>query len=150
MRPNHNNNKQRMRGRHRNNKPSNPLARSYESNGPDVKVRGNPQHIVEKYSQLARDAQVAGDPVLAEAYLQHAEHYYRIIAAAQAAMTQQQREQHAQQQQNRSQGHNGDSNGNGNGADHHGGEQETQEGATVEAIRQPAPVQPIEDDQPVV
>lgn len=88
MRPNHNNNKQRMRGRHRNNKPSNPLARSYESNGPDVKVRGNPQHIVEKYSQLARDAQVAGDPVLAEAYLQHAEHYYRIITAAHAAMAQ--------------------------------------------------------------
>lgn len=87
MRPNHGNNK-RMRGRHRNSKPSNPLARSYESNGPDVKVRGNPQHIVEKYSQLARDAQVAGDPVLAEAYLQHAEHYFRIITAAQAAMAQ--------------------------------------------------------------
>jgi hypothetical protein len=85
MRPNHSN--KRMRGRH-NRKPSNPLARSYESNGPDVKVRGTPQHIVEKYSQLARDAQVAGDPVLAEAYLQHAEHYFRIITAAHAALAQ--------------------------------------------------------------
>jgi hypothetical protein len=63
----------------------NPLTRSYESNGPDVKVRGTPQHIAEKYMQLARDAHSSGDTVMAEAYLQHAEHYYRIIAAAQNA-----------------------------------------------------------------
>jgi Domain of unknown function (DUF4167) len=63
----------------------NPLTRSYESNGPDVKVRGTPQHIAEKYMQLARDANSSGDNVMAEAYLQHAEHYYRIIAAAQNA-----------------------------------------------------------------
>jgi hypothetical protein len=63
----------------------NPLTRSYESNGPDVKVRGTPQHIAEKYVQLARDAHSSGDTVMAESYLQHAEHYYRIIAAAQHA-----------------------------------------------------------------
>ena len=88
MRPNHKNNNNRMRGRHR--KQSNPLTRSYESNGPDIKVRGTPQHIVEKYAQLARDAQVSGDPVLAEAYLQHAEHYFRIISAAQQEAARQQ------------------------------------------------------------
>lgn len=88
MRPNHKNNNNRMRGRHR--KQSNPLTRSYESNGPDIKVRGTPQHIVEKYAQLARDAQVSGDPVLAEAYLQHAEHYFRIISAAQQEIARQQ------------------------------------------------------------
>jgi hypothetical protein len=71
-----------MRGRNRNKGP-NPLTRSYESNGPDVKIRGTAQHIAEKYSQLARDAQASGDPVSAENYLQHAEHYFRIIAAAQ-------------------------------------------------------------------
>jgi hypothetical protein len=71
-----------MRGRNRNKGP-NPLTRSYESNGPDVKIRGTAQHIAEKYSQLARDAQASGDPVAAENYLQHAEHYYRIIATAQ-------------------------------------------------------------------
>jgi Domain of unknown function (DUF4167) len=60
----------------------NPLTRSYESNGPDVKVRGTPQHIAEKYVQLARDAHTASDIVMAESYLQHAEHYYRIISAA--------------------------------------------------------------------
>jgi hypothetical protein len=66
----------------------NPLTRSYESNGPDVKVRGTPQHIAEKYVQLARDAHSSGDTVMAESYLQHAEHYYRIIAAAQNAQQQ--------------------------------------------------------------
>jgi len=73
-----------MRGRN-NRKGPNPLTRAYESNGPDVKVRGTAQHIAEKYLQLARDAQSSGDPVMAESYLQHAEHYYRLIAAAMAA-----------------------------------------------------------------
>src|SRR5215813_3687949 len=77
----------RMRGRghghggHRKN--HNPMSRVYESNGPDVKIRGNPGHIAEKYVQLARDAQASGDPISAENYYQHAEHYYRLIAAAQ-------------------------------------------------------------------
>src|SRR6266850_7628377 len=73
----------RMRGRNQHRKSHNPMARVYESNGPDVKIRGNPSHIAEKYVQLARDAQSSGDPVAAENYYQHAEHYYRLIAAAQ-------------------------------------------------------------------
>ena len=77
MRPGQN---KRMRGRNR--RGPNPLTRSYESNGPDVKVRGTAQHIAEKYTQLARDAHLAGDPVAAESYLQHAEHYYRLIQSA--------------------------------------------------------------------
>src|ERR1700722_14127266 len=74
-----------MRGRNGNRKGPNPLSRSYESNGPDVKIRGTAHHIGEKYLQLARDAQSSGDPVMAESYLQHAEHYFRLIAAAQQA-----------------------------------------------------------------
>ena len=94
MRPNQNNNK-RLRGRsnggsNNNRRGPNPLTRSYESNGPDVKVRGTAAHVTEKYVQLARDAHVAGDTVAAENYLQHAEHYYRIIATAQAAQLLQQ------------------------------------------------------------
>jgi hypothetical protein len=81
MRPGQN---KRMRGRNHRKGP-NPLTRSFESNGPDVKIRGTAQHIAEKYLQLARDAQSSGDPVMAESYLQHAEHYYRVIAAAQQA-----------------------------------------------------------------
>src|SRR5262249_39952148 len=76
----------RMRGRNR--KGPNPLTRSYESNGGDVKLRGPARHIAEKYVQLARDAQSSGDRVAAENYFQHAEHYYRIVAAAQAQMPQ--------------------------------------------------------------
>ena len=90
MRPNHQN--KRMRGRNRGSsggggggggKGPNPLTRSYESNGPDVKVRGTAQSIAEKYVQLGRDAQATGDYVAAESFFQHAEHYFRLIAAAQ-------------------------------------------------------------------
>ncbi len=63
---------------------SNPLTRTYESNGPDVKIRGTARHLAEKYLQLARDAHTGGNPVAAENYLQHDEHYFRLIAAAQA------------------------------------------------------------------
>jgi hypothetical protein len=80
----------RMRGRNRKGGGSggghhhqNPLSRMYESNGPDVKIRGTASHVAEKYLQLARDAQSSGDPVSAENYYQHAEHYFRLIAAAQ-------------------------------------------------------------------
>lgn len=85
MRPNQQSNKNRSRGRNNNGgrKHLNPLSRNYESNGPDVKVRGNAAHVAEKYLQLARDAQSSGDSVMAENYLQHAEHYFRIVAAAQ-------------------------------------------------------------------
>jgi hypothetical protein len=85
----------RMRGRnnnnnHNNNRRShNPLTRVYESNGPDVKIRGTANHVAEKYLQLARDAQSSGDPVSAENYFQHAEHYFRLIAAAQEQFRQQ-------------------------------------------------------------
>lgn len=81
-----------MRGRNR--KGPNPLSRSFESNGPDVKIRGTAAHIAEKYVTLARDAASSGDRVAEQNYLQHAEHYFRIVAAAQAQMPQ------AQQQQN--------------------------------------------------
>ncbi len=80
-------NNKRMRGRNNNNnnnrKSSNPLTRVYESNGPDIKIRGTASHVAEKYIQLARDSQASGDPVAAENYYQHAEHYFRMIAAAQ-------------------------------------------------------------------
>jgi hypothetical protein len=75
---------QNRRGRGRGRKPQNPLARSFESNGPDVKIRGTAAHIAEKYMSLARDALASGDLISAESYFQHAEHYNRIIMAAQS------------------------------------------------------------------
>ncbi|AHA27933.1 DUF4167 domain-containing protein [Candidatus Liberibacter americanus] len=67
-----------------NRKNINPLVRNYDSAGYEVKVRGTAQHIAERYSTLARDAISAGDYVVAENHFQHAEHYNRIIALAQA------------------------------------------------------------------
>src|SRR5512132_2196538 len=84
------NGQKRMRGRGNHRKSQNPLTRVYESNGPDVKIRGTASHIAEKYIQLARDAQGSGDPVAAENYYQHAEHYFRLIAAAQEQFRQNQ------------------------------------------------------------
>ena len=73
----------RQRGRGR--KSGNSSNRSLESNGPDVKIRGNASQIYEKYMQYARDAQTSGDRVRAENFLQHAEHYYRLMAASMPA-----------------------------------------------------------------
>ena len=77
-------------GRSNNNRSSNPLSRNYESNGPEVKIKGSAAHIAEKYMTLARDALSSGNTVTAENYFQHAEHYYRIIHAAQAKQEEQQ------------------------------------------------------------
>ncbi len=52
---------------------------NYDSNGPDVKVRGTAQQVLEKYLALARDAASAGDRIRSESYFQFAEHYYRIV-----------------------------------------------------------------------
>lgn len=69
-------------------KPQQNANRAFESNGPDgVKIRGHAQHVFEKYQQLARDASSSGDRVLAENYLQHAEHYFRVLRAVQPHRT---------------------------------------------------------------
>lgn len=70
--------------------------RTFDSSGPEIKIRGSAAHVYEKYLQMARDANSAGDRVMAENYLQHAEHYYRILAAN-AAAQQQYQQQNAQQ-----------------------------------------------------
>lgn len=51
----------------------------FDSNGPDVRIRGTAFQICEKYTALAKDANSVGDVVMAESYMQHAEHYQRII-----------------------------------------------------------------------
>jgi hypothetical protein len=95
-------NNKRMRNRNNNNNSNNnnnnrrgqnPMTRVFESNGPDIKIRGTASHVAEKYVQLARDARSSGDPVAAENYYQHAEHYFRLIAAAQEQFRQNQPQQ---------------------------------------------------------
>jgi hypothetical protein len=88
----------RSRGRGR--RPQNNHNRAFDSTGPDVKIRGTAAHVYEKYLQLARDASSAGDRVTAENYLQHAEHYYRILMAQGGLPQQQQQQQQGGGQQN--------------------------------------------------
>ncbi len=83
-------NMKRQRGRNRGGggggggKPQHNANRAFDSNGPDnVKIRGHAQHVFERYQQLARDAFSSGDRVLAENYLQHADHYFRVLRTIQ-------------------------------------------------------------------
>jgi hypothetical protein len=77
--------KQRSRGRNNNNgggggkKHLPPRNQTYDSNGPDIRIRGNAHQVLEKYLTLARDATSQGDRVAAENFYQHAEHYFRVI-----------------------------------------------------------------------
>lgn len=91
--------KSRSRGnKNRNNRPSGGslINRVFDSSGPDGKVRGTPQQIIEKYNQLHRDAQLSGDRVNAENFAQHAEHYLRMLAEAQREVDAKREEQEAQ------------------------------------------------------
>lgn len=116
----HNQNARRMRGgrngghnnggHHHNNGQSrrvNPRVQTFDSNGPDVRIRGTAFQINEKYVALARDATSAGDRVLAESYLQHAEHYQRFIneMTEEYSQYQQQNQQHQPPQPAQLDGH---------------------------------------------
>ncbi len=85
-----------------------PLNRNhvFDSNGPDLRIRGTAQQLFEKYLQLGRDATGSGDRVMAESYFQYAEHYFRIVNAINQA-SQQQVPQHGQQQGSVPAQHNG-------------------------------------------
>ena len=87
--------------KNRNNRPTggNIINRVFDSSGPDGKVRGTPQQIIEKYNQLHRDAQLSGDRVNAENFAQHAEHYTRMLAEAQREVDQKREEQEEQNRQ---------------------------------------------------
>jgi hypothetical protein len=80
-----------------------PLNRNhvFDSNGPDVRIRGTSQQLFEKYLQLGRDATSSGDRVMAEGYFQHAEHYFRILNAMNQAAQQNQPPQNGQYPQRR-------------------------------------------------
>jgi hypothetical protein len=116
--------KSRSRNKSNRNRPNtvgNVVNRVFDSSGPEGKVRGTPQQIIEKYNQLARDAQLSNDRVATENFQQHAEHYLRLLGAAQKEMDdkreQQERENRDRQidrDRDRPQ-HGGDSADDGNG-----------------------------------
>ena len=122
-----------------------PLNRNhvFDSNGPDLRIRGTAQQLFEKYLQLGRDATSSGDRVMAEGYFQHAEHYFRIINAINQA-TQNNNPQHQQPngQQNPPQQHNGPRHA----------DEAHEDGEDQQAAEQPAPMEmreiPIAATQP--
>ena len=79
-----------------NNQGGNVVNRVFDSSGPEGKVRGTPQQIIEKYNQLARDAQLSNDRVAAENFQQHAEHYTRMLSEAQREIDARREEQERQ------------------------------------------------------
>ena len=78
------------------NQGGNVINRVFDSSGPEGKVRGTPQQIIEKYNQLARDAQLGNDRVAAENFQQHAEHYTRLLSEAQREIESRREEQERQ------------------------------------------------------
>ena len=127
MRQNHGSKRSRGRNSNRRNGPS--RNHTFDSNGPSVRIRGNASQVHEKYLAMARDASSSGDRIAAENYFQHAEHYYRILAAqreeaeARAAASQQSQR----------------SNGNGNGSGRRPRQDQSQEptGDGAEDLYQP-------------
>lgn len=129
------------RNRQNQNQGGNVVNRVFDSSGPEGKVRGTPGQVIEKYNQLARDAQLSNDRVAMENFQQHAEHYLRLLAEAQKEMDtkreeqeRQNRERQAERDRERSerqeregnnQNNNNNNNQQGGGADHHQGGQQS-------------------------
>lgn len=84
------------RSRNTNGGGGNVVNRVFDSSGPEGKVRGTPQQIIDKYNQLARDAQLSGDRVATENFQQHAEHYLRLLSEAQREVDARREEQERQ------------------------------------------------------
>jgi hypothetical protein len=121
--------KSRSRSKNNRNRPSgNIVNRVFDSSGPEGKVRGTPSQVIEKYNQLARDAQLAGDRVATENFQQHAEHYTRMLAQAQRELDARRDQQGGPQNQ---QGHSQQSGGQG------GGRQNQRDEATPQGGQQP-------------
>ena len=114
----------KSRSRSKQNRPrtlGNVINRVFDSSGPEGKVRGTPQQIIEKYQILARDAQLSNDRVAAENFMQHAEHYTRLLAEAQREMQAEQESRQQNWQQNgNNQGGNAQNGGNQNGGQSNG------------------------------
>jgi hypothetical protein len=107
-------NRSRSKG-NRNRSVGNIVNRVFDSSGPEGKVRGTPQQIIDKYNQLARDAQLGNDRVAFENFQQHAEHYTRMLAEAQREMEARREQQQNNQQNNQNAQQNNQQNGQQNG-----------------------------------
>lgn len=128
--------------------------RVFDSSGPEGKVRGTPQQIIDKYNQLARDAQLGNDRVAAENFQQHAEHYLRMLSSAQKEMDARREEQERQNRErqaerDRERGPRNERDGNETGGSDTGSDQPRNEQPRQEQPRQEQPrnEQPRQEQQ---
>lgn len=147
-RPRGRNNNNNNRGRHQN-----PRNQTFDSNGPEGRVRGSATQVLERYLAQARDAQAAGDGVLAENLFQHAEHYYRVLSAANAQMEQQRERQASQDDRRNPRNDAGDGRRNDEGEDGENRDQARENAARSEpsAARQSEDRpqdEPVSEDRP--
>ncbi|MGD9919189.1 MAG: DUF4167 domain-containing protein [Paenirhodobacter sp.] len=123
--------------------------RVFDSSGPEGKVRGTPQQIIDKYLMLARDAQLGNDRVAEQNFLQHAEHYTRMLGEAQRELAREQEERSRQYQSNGNGNGNGGNNGNTGNRDRN----EPREGGEPrfdEPVAMPEPLAVEEEDSGLV
>ncbi|MGB3314042.1 MAG: DUF4167 domain-containing protein [Albidovulum sp.] len=122
----------------------NVVNRVFDSSGPEGKVRGTPQQIIDKYLTLARDAQLSNDRVAEQNFLQHAEHYTRMLGEAQKEMQREQEARQAQGGQNQ-----GDGNGHGGqNGDRHNQRQRHEDRNDRDGNEQPrADMSPVRDEE---
>lgn len=113
----------------------NVINRVFDSSGPEGKVRGTPQQIIEKYNQLARDAQLSNDRVATENFQQHAEHYLRLLSEAQREMDNRREEQERQNRERQAE------------RDRERAERQERE-AAQQPSAPPQPVEPVAAPQP--
>ncbi len=128
-------NRSRSKG-NRNRSVGNIVNRVFDSSGPEGKVRGTPQQIIDKYNQLTRDAQLGNDRVAAENFQQHAEHYLRLLGEAQ-------REQEARREQQQAQQGGGQKGGDQQG----GGQREEQQAGGQQDDARKGGQQPAQQDR---
>ncbi|HEX7931181.1 MAG TPA: DUF4167 domain-containing protein [Sphingomicrobium sp.] len=83
------NNRQGGRRRGRGGQRGQSLGGQPGGNRQDNRQRGNAAQLLEKYKSMARDAQLAGDRVQSEYYLQFAEHYFRVLSESRARFEEQ-------------------------------------------------------------
>jgi len=121
--------------------------RSFESNGPSVKLRGTAVQVYDKYLALARDATTSGDRIAAENFFQHAEHYFRLMAAS--AEQQQQRAESGQRGEGRDGGGERNKPRGGNGEDYDSAGAETPKAAVAEAAATPTEPESTPSDETV-
>jgi hypothetical protein len=124
--------------RNNNRSVGNVINRVFDSSGPEGKVRGTPQQIIEKYNQLARDAQLGNDRVATENFQQHAEHYLRLLSEAQKEMEARREQQEKENRERQAE------------RDRERGQRQDRE--QVEATEHPqvAYIDPAEQDQPEI